>query len=71
MLPQNAIIGYGLLGSTLCLALFVLYIATDVVIFNYGLGFFLFVGTNFIHGFFQARGRRAPRSRTPGMRACA
>jgi len=56
MFPQNAIIGYGLLGSTLCLGLITWFVNAEVVYFNYGLGFFLFVGANFIHGLFQATG---------------
>jgi sugar phosphate permease len=56
MFPQNVIIGVGLLGSTLCLGLILMFVESDVVHSNYGLGFSLFVFAQFIHGLFQSTG---------------
>jgi sugar phosphate permease len=56
MFPQNVIIGVGLLGSTLCLGLILMFVESDVVHSNYGLGFSLFVLAQFIHGLFQSTG---------------
>merc|ERR1712113_1261879 len=56
MLPQNVIIGVGLLGSTLCLGMIQYFEYIDVVHYNYSLGFALFVSAQFIHGLFQATG---------------
>ena len=50
------IIGVGLLGSTLCLGMIWLFEIADIVHSNYGLGFFLFVMAQFIHGLFQSTG---------------
>merc|ERR1719271_1760113 len=54
--PQNIIIGAGLLGSTACLFMIWFVDAIDVIHLSYGLGFFLFVLAQFIHGFFQSTG---------------
>ena len=54
--PQNVIIGVGLLGSTLCLGMIQYFEWIDVVHYNYGMGFFLFVMAQFIHGLMQATG---------------
>eukprot|EP00320_Phaeocystis_rex_P006520 CAMPEP_0119056778 /NCGR_PEP_ID=MMETSP1178-20130426/1352_1 /TAXON_ID=33656 /ORGANISM="unid sp, Strain CCMP2000" /LENGTH=445 /DNA_ID=CAMNT_0007037541 /DNA_START=36 /DNA_END=1371 /DNA_ORIENTATION=- len=56
MFPQNVVIGVGLLGSTLCLGLIQFFEFTDVIHANYGLGFFLFVMAQFVHGLFQSTG---------------
>jgi len=55
-LPQNAIIGWGLLGSTLCLGLIQYFEWSGIVHSNYSVGFFLFVFAQFIHGLFQSTG---------------
>jgi len=54
--PQNAIIGIGLLGSTLCLGMIQYFEWIGVVHWNYSLGFSLFVLAQFIHGLFQSTG---------------
>jgi sugar phosphate permease len=56
MFPQNAIIGWGLLGSTLCLGLIQFFEAIGIVHSNYGFAFFLFVSAQFIHGLMQSTG---------------
>jgi sugar phosphate permease len=56
MFPQNAIIGYGLLGSTLCLLMIWGLQLLDIIHSSYSMGFFLFVLAQFIHGLFQSTG---------------
>lgn len=53
---RSLIIGWGLIGSTLCLGLIFLFVQMDVVHTSYAVGFFLFVGAQFIHGLFQSTG---------------
>jgi len=56
MFPQNVIIGVGLLGSTLCLGLILVFYWMDVVHSDYSFAFFLYVLAQFVHGLFQATG---------------
>ena len=56
MFPQNVIIGYGLIGSTLCLGMIQFFEYIGIVETNYPMAFFLFVMAQFIHGLFQATG---------------
>ena len=56
MFPQNAILGLGLFGSTLCLGAIQWLEYIDIMASNHGLGAALFVTVQLVHGAFQSTG---------------